>query len=79
MDNFQYELPEDFEDEEIDEEMAFTEEDKQKMAKIAQKTEDADGLDSEEPLTRDDFSDDVRTYIKALPSSCSTHVQKSFR
>ena len=64
--NFQYELPEDFEDEEIDEEMAFTEEDKELMAKkaggaaatAASIEEDEEGAE-QEGLTRDDFSDDV--------------------
>ncbi|KAJ9510861.1 hypothetical protein QJQ45_027729 [Haematococcus lacustris] len=32
VDNFEYEMPSDFEDEEIDEELAFTEEDKKKYA-----------------------------------------------
>lgn len=32
VDNYEYELPSDFEDEEIDEDLAFTEEDKQKYA-----------------------------------------------
>lgn len=32
VDNYEYEMPSDFEDEEIDEEMAFTEEDKKKYA-----------------------------------------------
>ena len=37
VDNFHYELPEDFVDEEIDEEMAFTEEDKKQGAHPASK------------------------------------------
>lgn len=69
MDNFQYELPEDFEDEEIDEDEAFTEEDKKLYAHMfsgkakAPAEDDADEMaDGEDaPLTRDDFSDDVRT------------------
>lgn len=61
VENFQYELPEDFEDEEIDEELAFTEEDRRKMAQIKQKPSDAEADDSEpDDLTRDDFSDDVK-------------------
>lgn len=32
VDNYEYELPSDFEDEEIDEDLAFTEEDKKKYA-----------------------------------------------
>ncbi len=32
VDNYEYELPSDFEDEEIDEEAAFTEEDKKQFA-----------------------------------------------
>ena len=60
MDNFQYELPEDFEDEEIDEDMAFTEEDKRKIASLSQKHQEIEGPASDPPLTRDDFSDDVR-------------------
>ena len=64
MDNFQYELPEDFVDEEIDEDLAFTEEDKQQMAHIyrkkgAREVEEEPELAGE--LTRDDFSDDVST------------------
>lgn len=60
VDNFQYELPEDFEDEEIDEELAFTEEDKQQMYHLLRKTDaDAVNADQTEELTRDDFSDDV--------------------
>ena len=75
VDNYQFELPEDFEDEEIDEEMAFTEEDKELYAgmlgtskqsgrRAAQTAKDAllDSAeeDEDEPeLDRDDFSDEV--------------------
>jgi len=67
--NFQYELPEDFEDEWIDEEMAFTEEDKLLMAEKGggAATAAAGGSEDEdeegEELTRDDFSDDVRPIL----------------
>jgi hypothetical protein len=43
VDNYEYEMPSDFEDEEIDEEMAFTEEDKKKYAGWFDDEEDADG------------------------------------
>ncbi len=43
VDNYEYELPSDFEDEEIDEEMAFTAEDKIKYGGWFDKDDDADG------------------------------------
>ena len=73
VDNFQYELPEGFEDEEIDEDMAFTEEDSRlyahmvgpKRSKHQEASEEGDvdisGGDAE--LTRDDFSDDVSAAV----------------
>ncbi|KAG2495048.1 hypothetical protein HYH03_006979 [Edaphochlamys debaryana] len=42
VDNYEYELPSDFEDEEIDEEAAFTEEDKKKFGAWFEKEVDAD-------------------------------------
>lgn len=76
VDNFQYELPEDFEDEEIDEEMAFTEEDKQKMAKSLQKQADTDEPDIDDPLTRDDFSEDVRPLLLPSQIFCTLSLHK---
>ena len=75
VDNFQYELPADFEDEEIDEDMAFTEEDARIYAHMAgpkrskhqeeeaseEGDEDNNGGNAE--LTRDDFSDDVSSAV----------------
>ncbi|KXZ48222.1 hypothetical protein GPECTOR_29g127 [Gonium pectorale] len=45
VDNYEYELPSDFEDEEIDEETAFTEEDKKKFGAWFEKEIDADDDD----------------------------------
>ena len=75
MENYEYELPSDFEDEEIDEETAFTEEDKElyadwgldgKISKSkAAKAASPDLLDSEESdgdeeeYNTDDFSEPV--------------------
>lgn len=66
VENFQYELPQDFEDEEIDEDLAFTEEDKRQAAKGGLTKPSVDTADDElvtdgltNGLTRDDFSDDV--------------------
>lgn len=70
VDNYEYELPEDFEDEEIDEEAAFNEEDKKLYAEHFAPDDSGDGgggggpqgdlLDSEEDepaaLDRDDLS-----------------------
>lgn len=64
VDNFQYELPEDFEDEEIEEEEAFTEEDKKLFAHMFKSEageEDDEQAGQGAQLTRDDFSDDVRS------------------
>jgi U3 small nucleolar RNA-associated protein 14 len=53
--NYEYEMPSDFEDEEIDEEMAFTEEDNKKygsffddMGDVEEEDEFEDGFDEEE-------------------------------
>ncbi|KAG2423906.1 hypothetical protein HXX76_014959 [Chlamydomonas incerta] len=48
VENYEYELPSDFEDEEIDEEMAFTEEDKKKFGAWFEKEVDADEDDDED-------------------------------
>ncbi|KAG2441194.1 hypothetical protein HYH02_010038 [Chlamydomonas schloesseri] len=48
VENYEYELPSDFEDEEIDEEMAFTEEDKKKFGAWFEKEVDADEDDDGE-------------------------------
>lgn len=51
MSNYEYEMPSDFEDEEIDEEMAFTEEDNKKYGSFF----DEMGGDEEEGEFEDDF------------------------
>ena len=55
-------------DEEIDEELAFTEEDKQQMAQLRQGPVDGNDISEADELTRDDFSDDVRSPL------CKLHV-----
>lgn len=73
MDNYEYELPSDFEDEEIDEDAAFNEEDEKLYADWfgekdggRQKAGSPDLLDSEESdggsqeYNPDDFSEPVR-------------------
>ena len=49
VENYEYELPSDFEDEEIDEELAFTEEDKKKYGAWFEKEEEVqdDGQEGE--------------------------------
>ena len=64
VDNFQYELPEDFEDEEIDEEAAFTPEDEKRYgsmfrSEVPGRAEDEEVQEKAHELTRDDFSEDV--------------------
>ena len=73
VDNFQYELPEEFEDEEIDEDMAFTEEDNRLYAHMvgpkrskhqeASEEGDEDNSGADADLNRDDFSDDVSAAV----------------
>ena len=63
VENYEYELPADFQDEEIDEDEAFNEEDDQIYSHIfkgqqADNSEEED-FEGDEDLTRDDFSDDV--------------------
>ncbi|EFJ43959.1 hypothetical protein VOLCADRAFT_121361 [Volvox carteri f. nagariensis] len=79
VDNYEYELPSDFEDEEIDEELAFTEEDKKKFGgwfeKEVSADEDDDGAllgdgngedwdDEGEGEDDDDEEDEDRTGVK---------------
>ena len=70
--NYEYELPEDFKDEEIDEDEAFNEDDEETYGHIfgnKSKRSSKNEIDSEEEdedageLTRDDFSDDVSCFI----------------
>ena len=80
VENYEYELPSDFEDEEIDEETAFTEEDKKlyadwgldgKISKTKTKAATPDLLESEESdgdeeeYNADDFSEPVRLICKS--------------
>lgn len=66
VENYEYELPSDFEDEEIDEELAFTEEDKKKYGSWFEREVSADGdddgdagaFDVDEEYNTDDFSED---------------------
>ena len=62
MENYQYELPEDFEDEEIDEDAAFGSDDDDLRAMLGEGDVEAAGAGDEaaEALNRDDFSEDVR-------------------
>ncbi len=79
MDNFQYELPENFIDEEIDEELAFTEEDRQKMAKASNVQAETEEPATYAPLTRDDFSDEVRKSPDTRTSSVLQACRKCGR
>lgn len=63
VDNYEYELPSDFEDEEIDEGLAFTEEDKKKYAGWFGDDDEEDAGEGgeygdDEALGTDDFEDD---------------------
>ena len=69
VENYQYETPSEFEDEEIDEDMAFTEEDKHQFGDMGMEApaedEDLDGEDLTEMPESDDeelaASDEVRS------------------
>ncbi len=81
MDNYEYELPSDFEDEEIDEDTAFTEEDKKQYAGWFEGTEaalasgkglpEADGLlNSEDEADEDEEgynTDDFSAEVSSWP------------
>ena len=82
--NYQYELPENFEDEEIDEDEAFNEKDEEVYGHIFGGTTVADQDEDEDnkadvELTRDDFSDDVSGIFRCLTQSiislCATYYE----
>ena len=93
VDNYEYELPEDFEDEEIDEEAAFNEEDKELYAEHFAPDDSGDErggggpqgdlLDSEEDepaaLDRDDLSpSEVRSPLAGYCGAAATPQNKPF-
>lgn len=75
VENYEYEMPSDFEDEEIDEDTAFTAEDEKLYAgwfgKKAEASEDEDDEDVAAQLDSDNF-DEVRTVCACLPA-CAGH------
>lgn len=73
VENYEYELPADFKDEEIDEDEAFNEEDDQLYNYIFKNRQEvsSDEFEDDGELTRDDFSEDV-SFSKSFSSS-DTH------